>query len=398
MYKALGMYVFAGSFSIGVMNAGYKIDRVLEISDEMLEQNAKHFIYNYPDIPVIKRSEWNTDAYKEELKEEEYDLLYANPPCSGLSNINRNASADSDVNKHIYDVVRMINTIQPKSFIIENAPTLITRGKKILDYLVQVLKDNYMITIIRDYAGNHRVPMKRQRTLVVGTKVDLFPTINSFPVLYSEYEYMTVKQCLEGVEYAHSNMTLVPERSCKDLEKYYYTVKRGDSIMSTLAKSINSVLDVQVLKELGLSENRMSQILKLKEKMDNGKGAYEKSPSRLKEDIAPSLASVIEFIHPIEDRPLYIREYARLMGYPDTFEFVEDAKVPYIQAIAQGVPVNFAFWIANELRQNILNHSCISWSLDRDYKVRYLNYCNKKHIIEKYFTLEDFLNTDNICK
>lgn len=168
--------------------------------------------------------------------------------------------------------------------------------------------------------------------------------------------------------------------------------------MSTLAKSINSVLDVQVLEELGLSENRMSQILKLKEKMDNGKGAYEKSPSRLKEDIAPSLASVIEFIHPIENRPLYIREYARLMGYPDTFEFVEDAKVPYIQAIAQGVPVNFAFWIANELRQSILNHSCISWSLDRDYKVRYLNYCNKKHIIEKYFTLEDFLNTDNICK
>ena len=41
MYKALGMYVFAGSFSIGVMNAGYKVDRVLEISDEMLEQNAK---------------------------------------------------------------------------------------------------------------------------------------------------------------------------------------------------------------------------------------------------------------------------------------------------------------------------------------------------------------------
>ena len=398
MYKALGMYVFAGSFSIGVMNAGYKIDRVLEISDEMLEQNAKHFIHNYSDIPVIKRSEWNTDAYKEELKEEEYDLLYANPPCSGLSNINRNASADSDVNKHIYDVVRMINTVQPKSFIIENAPTLITRGKKILDYLVQVLKDNYMITIIRDYAGNHRVPMKRQRTLVVGTKVNLFPTINSFPVLYHEYEYMTVRQCLEGVEYAQCNMTLVPERSCKDLEKYYYAVKRGDSIMSTLAKSMNSNLDIQILKELDLSENRISQILKLKEKIDSGKGAYEKSPSRLKEDIAPSLASVIEFIHPIEDRPLYIREYARLMGYPDTFEFVEDAKVPYIQAIAQGVPVNFAFWIANELRQNILNHSCISWSLDRDYKVRYLNYCNKKHIIEKYFTLEDFLNTDNICK
>lgn len=403
MYKALGMYVFAGSFSIGVMQAGYKVDRVLEISDEMINQNARHFIHNYPDIPVVKKSDWDCEDYIDKLKEQDYDLMYGNPPCSGLSNINRNASANNKVNIHLYEFIDMVHKIKPKSFILENAPTLVSRGKSILDYLVNTLHNAYNITIIRDYAGNHNVPMKRQRTLVVGTKKDLYPAIGSFPIIYPEYNHTTVGECLEGVENNYHNMELVPERTCKDLEKYYCKVKPGDSIMTSLAKWLSNNfmgLDIQVLEQLGLSKSRISQIVKLRVKLDNEEGAYEKSPSRLDENgLAPSLASVMEFIHPKEDRPLYIREYARLMGYPDTFEFVNDAKVPYIQSIAQGVPVNFARWISGELLKSMQHDSCINYDHEYyDYTVRYMNLCNEKHITDKFFTLEDFLNTDNICK
>ena len=99
--KALGMYVFAGSMSIGIMQAGFKVNRVLEITDEMIEQNAKHFIHNFSDIPVITPNEWDNENYINNLEKEDYDLLYGNPPCSGLSNINRNASASNEVNRHI---------------------------------------------------------------------------------------------------------------------------------------------------------------------------------------------------------------------------------------------------------------------------------------------------------
>ena len=172
--KALGMYVFAGSMSIGIMQAGFKVDRVLEITNEMLEQNAKHFIHNFPCIPVIAPSEWDNESYIDSLEKEDYDLLYGNPPCSGLSNINRNASASNEVNKHIYKFTDTVKAVRPKSFIMENAPTLISRGKIILDYMVSKL-DDYNITIIRDYAGNHGVAMKRQRTLVVGFRKDILP-------------------------------------------------------------------------------------------------------------------------------------------------------------------------------------------------------------------------------
>jgi hypothetical protein len=33
MFKAVNAFIFAGSFSIGVMKAGFNLDRVLEISD-----------------------------------------------------------------------------------------------------------------------------------------------------------------------------------------------------------------------------------------------------------------------------------------------------------------------------------------------------------------------------
>ena len=137
--KALGMFIFGGSMSIGVMKVGFEIDRVLEISDEMPEQNAKHFIHNYSSIPVVIPSKWDSQEYINSLREENYDLMYGNPPCSGLSTINRNASADNETNKYMYKYFETVNSIRPKVFLMENAPTLVSRGKEILNFLVSIL-------------------------------------------------------------------------------------------------------------------------------------------------------------------------------------------------------------------------------------------------------------------
>ncbi len=391
--KALGMYVFAGSMSIGIMQAGFKVNRVLEITDEMIEQNTKHFIHNFPDIPVITPNEWDNENYINNLEKEDYDLLYGNPPCSGLSNINRNASASNEVNRHIYKFTDTVKAVRPKSFIMENAPTLISRGKIILDYMVSKL-DDYIITIIRDYAGNHEVAMKRQRTLVVGFRKDVLP---GFPMIMSNWNKVSIDIILNRDTdsfYTSSNRELVPERTCKDLEKLYNRVLPGDSIMTTIAK-YNTDKEIW---DLDIPENFKIQALRLREKINDGKGAFEKSPSRLVgTSVAPSLASVMEFIHPIEDRPLYIREYARLMGYPDTFEFVKDAKVPYVQAIAQGVPVPFAKWIAENIYNTLEHKKCIIPNENKT--IRYMNMCNQNNANKtKFFTIEEFINTDNICK
>jgi len=117
-------FSLAASLS-GVMKAGFDLEKVLEISDTILEENAFYFKKNYPGIPVILPREWENDGYLSKLKKENVDLMCCNCPCSSLSQINRNASVEGKNNVHFYRLFNVFKKSLPKVFVIENAPTLI---------------------------------------------------------------------------------------------------------------------------------------------------------------------------------------------------------------------------------------------------------------------------------
>ena len=382
--EALGMYIFGGSQALGHMKAGWNVDRILEISDEMLEQNSYHFIRNYPDIPVVKLSEWNNNEYIESLKGK-YDLLFGNPPCSGLSSINRNASVNNDINKHIYEVADMIDRIEPKSFLIENAPTLIARGLPILKDISKKLSNKYRITIITDLAGNHNVPMFRKRTLVVGWNRNYFesmPIINC--VVNNDY---TVGKALSGLTGDSPDMVKIDLNDKYDFSRFYSLVKPGDPVVKTLCENYESIKDK-------LSEDEKVLVLRTKEKYDKGGSVWDKSPLRL--DLngrAPSITSVNRYIHPTENRDIYVRECARLMGYPDSFKFYNGSKVSTIQCVAQGVPVNFIEYISSEIMSQFKNK--VYYKEDCD-----IMYIDQSSGIQKIttFIIDDFVRCENIHK
>ena len=382
--EALGMYIFGGSQALGHMKAGWNVDRILEISDEMLEQNSYHFIRNYPDIPVVKLSEWNNNEYIESLKGK-YDLLFGNPPCSGLSSINRNASVNNDINKHIYEVADMIDRIEPKSFLIENAPTLIARGLPILKDISKKLSNKYRITIITDLAGNHNVPMFRKRTLVVGWNRNYFesmPIINC--VVNNDY---TVGKALSGLTGDSPDMVKIDLNDKYDFSRFYSLVKPGDPVVKTLCENYESIKDK-------LSEDEKVLVLRTKEKYDKGGSVWDKSPLRL--DLngrAPSITSVNRYIHPTENRDIYVRECARLMGYPDSFKFYNGSKVSTIQCVAQGVPVNFIKYISSEIMSQFKNK--VYYKEDCD-----IMYIDQSSGIQKIttFSIDDFVKCENIHK
>lgn len=382
--EALGMYIFGGSQALGHMKAGWNVDRILEISDEMLEQNSYHFIRNYPNIPVVKLSEWNNDEYIESLKGK-YDLLFGNPPCSGLSSINRNANVNNDINKHIYEVADMIDRIEPKSFLIENAPTLIARGLPILKDISKKLSNKYRITIITDLAGNHNVPMFRKRTLIVGWNRNYFesmPIINC--IVNNDY---TVGKALSGLTGDSPDMVKIDLNDKYDFSRFYSLVKPGDPVVKTLCENYESIKDK-------LSEDEKVLVLRTKEKYDKGGSVWDKSPLRL--DLngrAPSITSVNRYIHPTENRDIYVRECARLMGYPDSFKFYNGSKVSTIQCVAQGVPVNFIEYISSEIMSQFKNK--VYYKEDCD-----IMYIDQSSGIQKIttFSIDDFVKCKNIHK
>ena len=377
--KAIGMYIFGGSQTIGHLLEGWKINTILEMTEQMLEQNAYHFVKNYPNISVKKPSEWQNNDYLNSLKNENYDLLFANPPCSGLSSINRNASANNAINVHLYEVIDVVNTIEPKVFFIENAPTLTSIGLPILKDMSKKLT-NYKLLIINDCAKNHNVPMHRRRTFVIGYHKKYFnklPKIND-PVSTE----MTSEIALSDVNLTYNKEFL--KDSDETLFNLYANIKPGDSLFRTYAEGDYDIDS--------LPDKIRGGVKTMRNKLQLGQNAWDKSPCRMKlTDKFPSFTSLTRLIHPIENRDLYIREYAHIMGYPDDFIFYPDCKVNPVQCIAQGVPVNFIRYISNEIKNSFTTNEFI------DGNIIYINQTNPNNIKTKiYYNTEEFLNANTI--
>jgi len=356
-YTAVNAFIFAGSFSIGVMKAGFNLKKVLEMTDTMLENNAFFFHKNYPQIPVILPKEWENDEYLQNLEKENIDLMCCNCPCSSLSRVNRYAKIDGERNIHFYRLFNIFEKVQPKVFVVENAPTLIKLGKPILNDMVNKLKYLYRFTIIRDEAGNHNTPMKRMRTMVIGWRKDIF---NKIPIINEDkQEKITIKDILKDIYNDTTDDCKSPAFNClRSLYKYSIP---GLGLMGSLATRV-------VNNEEPAKTEILNVVSKTKEikylnnviyKIQNDLGYWDKTPKRTDENKQfPSISGPQEYLHPIQNRCLNLLELQRMMGYPDDFDFHDsnnECKTTAKVAIGQGVPVNFGKWIAEQVKLALEN-------------------------------------------
>ena len=77
--KALGTYIFAGGFTIGV-SKHFNVQAHFEMKPGLYK---KTFQANFPDIPVYEgEEEWPRKKFKDKI-----DFVYCNPPCAPWSNL-----------------------------------------------------------------------------------------------------------------------------------------------------------------------------------------------------------------------------------------------------------------------------------------------------------------------
>lgn len=356
-FTAINAFIFAGSFSLGTMKAGFDLKKVLEISDTQLNENAFFFKKNVADVPVILPSEWENDQYLNDLGNEDIDLMCCNCPCSSLSQINRNASIDGKNNVHFYRLFNAFSHIKPKVFIVENAPTLVKLGYPIIKDMVSKLSSMYRFTVVRDMAGNHNVPMTRQRTLMFGWRKDIFKNI---PIVKEDqHKIVTVKDTLSDM--MNSTVDDFKSLTVGDISDLYKYAVPKHSLMTGLAirwlNDGNSFRDM--LKDRLKDSRHLREVQRIADKIRSKKNYWDKSPYKLSDDERfPSFTSVTEYLHPHQDRTLNMKETARIMNYPDWYDF-SDAKgecsIPVSQAMAQGVPVNFGRYAAAQARLALEN-------------------------------------------
>lgn len=299
------------------------------------------------------------------------DVVVGGPPCQAYSYIGRardiNRMKNDDRNYLYKYYVEFLKAFQPKVFVFENVPGLISAGGG--QYLQDMQKLMKKAGYDTDYrilnAVNYGVPQNRRRVILIGwndeSKLDSYPLPNEVKRSYkvkdifsdlpplvagggAEVQERKARNfILEDIGVASDTFNLLIDHrtrphNARDLEIYDYAVKlkgRGENL------KYNNLPD-----KLKTHKNEKGFLDRFKVVDENADGSHTV--------VAHIGKDGHYYIHPDlkQNRSLSIREAARLQTFPDDYKFEGPRNSRYKQ-IGNAVPVLLAKNIAYEIKKYI---------------------------------------------
>jgi len=279
--------------------------------------------HNHQDANVICAS-MNKIDYSQFI--DKVDLLTGGVPCQSFSQAGLRKGLDDPRGDLMIKFIEILNLIKPKLFMIENVKGLLTHDEgKTIDKIIRTLNKNdlYNISYKCLDASKYDVPQKRERVFIVGVAKSIthlfeFPneSVNK-PVLKDVLYNVPLSN---GAKYNEEKIKLfkmIPQGGCwinlpENLQKEYL----GNSYYSGGGKR-------GILYRLSMDKPSLTLLC---------------TPSQKQ----------TERCHPLEERPLTIREYARIQTFEDSYEFIGSLSSQYKQ-IGNAVPVELAKYMGDSL-------------------------------------------------
>ena len=177
-FKAIDVFCGAGGLTVGLKKAGFDVIAGVEISELAIEtysmNHREHKLYN-KDIRELSPEMILSDLG---LKKGELDLLAGCPPCQGFSTHrtrNRSASVDDFRNDLVFEFVRFVKAMLPKTIMIENVPGL-AKDARMSQVEKDLMKLGYTFdksTITVRDAADYGVPQRRKRMIMLASRFGL---------------------------------------------------------------------------------------------------------------------------------------------------------------------------------------------------------------------------------
>lgn len=188
--KGIDLFAGAGGFSCGMQMAGIDVVAAVELEKyacDTLRMNAPNF---FPNMQVIQ-ADIQTLTGKEILDKVglaigELDILFGGPPCQGFSFLNTSSRGpDNPKSKLMWEFIRMVGEMQPRMFMIENVPGLLSFKDFFISLLESLEQCGYVVRFNMLDAVSYGVPQHRRRVLIMGTRSDtgklpVFPPPQNF--------------------------------------------------------------------------------------------------------------------------------------------------------------------------------------------------------------------------
>ncbi len=327
-YNLVELFAGGGGLAIGMEQAGLKSI----LLNEMDKHACNTLRHNRPDWNVIEG-----DIAKVDFKkiEEEVDILTGGFPCQAFSYAGKSLGFEDTRGTLFFEMARAIKETQPKVFLAENVKALFTHDegrtletiKGVIDELGYELVEPRVLKAIF-----YKVPQKRERLILVGIRKDLAQSVKfHWPSPYKRV--MTLRDAFYAGELYDTD---VPES-----EGQAYPQRKKEIMAEVPQGGYWRDLSDELQREymggsyfLGGGKTGMARRLSL----DEPSLTLTTSPAQKQ----------TERCHPLETRPLQVREYARIQTFPDNWEFKGSKNAAYKQ-IGNAVPVNMARALGHSL-------------------------------------------------
>ena len=350
--NVIDLFCGCGGFSKGFEQAGFNI----RLGVDIWEDAVATYKDNFPKAATIVGDISNLtgdDLLKTAgITADDVDVIIGGPPCQGFS-LSGKRMLDDPRNILYKSFVRMVATIKPKAFVMENVPGLVKLfNGKIKDQVIEDFTDiGYQIEMRQLTACDYGVPQIRKRVFFVGLNKDKTNGEKySFPEATNgdtKPPYVTCMDALSDLDFI-GDIRLLSEQAdyalpiSSDYQRYMR--KNSDSLL-------NHVTTIHT--------ERTRAIIAMVPDGGNYKDLPEELWSTRKVNIAWTRMNSQKpcftidtghnhHFHYRANRVPTVRESARIQSFPDNFRFL-GIKTSQLKQVGNAVPPMLAEAVAKSI-------------------------------------------------
>ena len=341
-YNVIDLFCGCGGLSLGFEQAGYNVLLGIDIWEDALEtfsHNHKNGVTLCADLSKV-----TGEDVDREIKYQQVDVIIGGPPCQGFS-IAGKRIVDDERNSLYKSFVRMVEYFNPKAFVLENVPNILSIGGGVVrEAIIHDFQDlGYNVVTQVLTASDYGVPQNRRRAIFVGLKDSTF----DFEIPKVAHKVTTAEALSDLPEGSQSYKS---DYICAPQSDYQILMRRDSKGVMNHEVTIHNAQTTEIIAMVPDGGNYKDLPIQLQ----NTRKVHI-AWTRLNSQ-KPSITIDTGHRHHFHykwNRVPTVRESARIQSFPDNFEFLCSRTSQYKQ-VGNAVPPLMAKAIAEQLKKNLL--------------------------------------------
>lgn len=355
------LFCGAGGLSLGFQQAGYNVLLGSDINGQFGETFSKnHNGAQFIEAPVSALRDGKI-RHQTGLHRGELDVLVGGPPCQGYSVYNHRRGADDPRAGLFRDYLAVVDDLQPSWLVMENVTGLLSidQGRLFATIKEEIRSRGYKnVDAFVLKAEEYGVPQERRRVVFIANRLGLkVPHVNPSHDGVTN-PFITVWDAIGDLPpiFDGENPEGLVLYVCPPANKFQQKM-RGNlaSVTGHVAPRLGRANQerLKYIPEGGSWRDIPFELLPEGMKKAKRSDHTKRYGRPRKSDLACTILTKCDihwgaYIHPVQNRPFSVREFARLQSFPDEFQFFGSMTEQFVQ-IGNAVPPLLANAIASML-------------------------------------------------